>query len=72
LAQIARSANFKTRLMVANACFMSIIAYMVAVWGGTEAYGIRAVQITQNKAAHSVTKLSWSHIVRAPRNNHKS
>ena len=58
LAQVAKSA-FKTRLMVANACFMSIITYMVAVWGGTEAYVIKAVQIMQNKAARSVTKLSW-------------
>ena len=55
LAQVAKSANFKTRLMVANACFMSIITYMAAVWGGTEAYVIKAVQIMQNKAARSVT-----------------
>ena len=43
LAMIATRANFKTRLMVANACFMSIISYMVTVWGGTEEYIIKAV-----------------------------
>ena len=59
LVKIARSANFKTRLMVANACFMSIITYMVAVWGGTEGYIIKAVQVMQNKAARCVTKQSW-------------
>ena len=45
--------------MVANACFMSIITYMVLVWGGTENYILRAVQVMQNKAARCVTKLSW-------------
>ena len=59
LVMIASRANFKTRLMVANACFMSILTYMVAVWGGTEEYIIKAVQVMQNKAARSVTKLSW-------------
>ena len=32
---------------------------MVAVWGGTEEYIIKSVQVMQNKAARSVTKLSW-------------
>ena len=59
LAIIATRANFKTRLMVANACFMSIITYMVAVWGGTEEYIIKAVQVMQNKAARTVTRLTW-------------
>ena len=45
--------------MVANACFMSILSYMVTVWGGTEEYVIKAVQVMQNKAARCVTKLSW-------------
>ena len=45
--------------MVGNACFMSIIVYMIAVWGGTENYIIKAVQVMQNKAARSVTKKTW-------------
>ena len=59
LKRVSRNATFKTRLMVANACFMSIITYMVAIWGGTENYVIRAVQVIQNRAARCVTKLSW-------------
>ena len=35
LRRLAVNASFKTRLMVANSCFMSIIIYMVSVWGGT-------------------------------------
>ena len=59
LKRISRNASFKTRLMVGNACFMSVISYMIAVWGGTESYVVRAVQVMQNKAARCITKLSW-------------
>ena len=59
LKKLAVNANFKTRLMVANSCFMSIIIYMVSVWGGTEDYIVKAVQVMQNKAARCVTKQSW-------------
>ena len=59
LRRISVNASFKTRLMVANSCFMSIITYMISVWGGTEKYVVRAVQVMQNKAARCVTKQSW-------------
>ena len=59
LKKLAVNASFKTRLMVANSCFMSIIIYMVSVWGGTEDYIVKAVQVMQNKAARCVTKQSW-------------
>ena len=59
LRKLSINATFKTRLMVANSCFMSIIIYMVSVWGGTEDYIVRAVQVMQNKAARCVTKQSW-------------
>ena len=59
LKKVSRNAAFKTRLMVANSCFLSIISYMIVVWGGTEEYVIKAVQIIQNKAARCITKLSW-------------
>ena len=59
LKRISRNASFKTRLMVGNACFMSIISYMVVVWGGTEKYVIKAVQVMQNKAARCITKNGW-------------
>ena len=45
--------------MVGNACFMSVIVYMIAVWGGTESYIIKAVQLMQNRAARCITKLGW-------------
>ena len=45
--------------MVGNACFMSVIVYMVSIWGGTEKYVIRAVQVMQNRAARCITKLGW-------------
>ena len=53
---ISKVASFKTRLKVANACFMSILTYMIAVWGGTEEYILNCVQVMQNKAARCVTK----------------
>ena len=59
LKRISRRASYKTRLMVGNACFMSIIVYMIAVWGGTENYTIKAVQVMQNRAARCITKLGW-------------
>ena len=36
LRRLARSATFKTRLMVANSTVMSLFTYMISVWGGTE------------------------------------
>ena len=59
LKRIAVNASFKTRLLVANSCFMSIITYMITVWGGTEKYIVKVVQVMQNKAARCVTKQSW-------------
>ena len=59
LKKISQRAAFKTRLMVANSCFISVISYMISVWGGTECYIIKAVQLMQNKAARTITKKSW-------------
>ena len=59
LKMISVNATFKTRLMVANSCFMSIITYMIVVWGGTEKFIVRVVQVMQNKAARCVTKQGW-------------
>ena len=56
---ISYHASFKTRLMLANGGFMSLVTYMIAVWGNSEKYLIRMVQVLQNKAARYVTKLSW-------------
>ena len=56
LKRISRRASYMTRLMVGNACFMSIIVYMIAVWGDTENYTIKAVKVMQNRAARCITK----------------
>ena len=56
LKRISRSATFKTRLKVANACFMSILSYMISVWGGTEEFILNSVQVMQNKAAKCILK----------------
>ena len=42
--------------MVANATVMSVFTYMIVVWGGTEAFIIKAAQVIQNRAAQIVTK----------------
>ena len=59
LKRISLNATFKTRLMVGNACFMSILAYMITVWGGTEGFILDALQVMQNKAARCITKKCW-------------
>ena len=59
LKKLSVNASFKTRLMVANATIMSTFSYMLPVWGGTEEYIIKASQVIQNRAARTVTKLSW-------------
>ena len=59
LKKLSVKASFKTRLMVANATIMSIMVYMIPVWGGTEESIIKAAQVIQNRVARIVTKLSW-------------
>ena len=59
LYKFSKSASFKTRLMVANSIFNSILIYMITVWGGTEKFILRALQVVQNKAARCVTRLPW-------------
>ena len=59
LKRVSRNASYLTRLMVGNACFMSIIVYMIPVWGGTEGFIVKAVQVMQNRAARCITKLGW-------------
>ena len=59
LSKLAVNASFKTRLMAANGAFISILAYLIPLWGGTEGYLVRALQVLQNRAARCVTKLGW-------------
>ena len=59
LSKLAVNASFKTRLMSANKTFISILDYLIPLWGGTEGYLVRALQVLQNRAARCVTKLGW-------------
>ena len=55
--KISKVTDFKTRKMLADGLFMSKLVYLIPLWGGCEKFLIRALQIIQNKAARSVTKL---------------
>ena len=57
LRKISKFADFKTRKMLADGLFMSKLVYLIPLWGGCEKFLNKALQIIQNKAARSVTKL---------------
>ena len=59
LQKVSVHATFKTRLSAANGVFMSILSYLIPVWGGCEGYLVRAMQVLQNRAARQVTKQNW-------------
>ena len=59
LQKVSVHSTFKTRLAAANGVFMSVLAYLIPLWGGCEDYLVRALQVLQNRAARQVTKLSW-------------
>ena len=54
LKQIARTATFSTRLMIANGAIMSKLVYLITVWGGASQYLLKAVQVKQLDAARTV------------------
>ena len=58
LKKIKQVASFKTRLMVANGIFGSKMLYGLQLFGGTEEYLLNSLQVVQNKAARTVTKLN--------------
>ena len=43
--------------MIADGIFMSKLIYLMPLWGGCEKYLLKSLQIIQNKAARTVTKL---------------
>ena len=55
----ASNASFKTRLMLANAYFMSSLVYAIVIWGGAEKYVIKTLQVLQNRVARYVARQSW-------------
>ena len=59
LLKVASRAPIKTRLMVANGIFMSKLVYLIQLWGYSDKYLLKAIQILQNKAARVVTGKTW-------------
>jgi hypothetical protein len=59
LSKLSVNATFKTRLMAANGAFMSLLIYLIPLWGGTEGYLLKGLQVLQNRAARCVTKQQW-------------
>ena len=57
LKQVKHIASFKTRLMLANGIFCSKLLYCLPLFGGTEEFVVKRLQVTQNEAARAVTKL---------------
>ena len=55
--KIQKIASFKTRKMIATGIFLSKLIYLMPLWAGCEDYLVRALQVIQNKAARSITKL---------------
>ena len=59
LKKISRNADFKTRLMIGTGLIMSSLSYIVQVYGGCSSYLLNLLQVQQNTAARSITKLPW-------------
>ena len=53
---ISGIASFKVRLMIANGIFCSKLIFQISLWGGTEDYLLKALQVVQNKAARFVAR----------------
>ena len=45
--------------MIGTGIFMSKLIYLMPLWAGCEDYLVTALQVIQNKAARSITKLSY-------------
>ena len=56
---ISKSSNFRTRSMTANGIYQSKLVSLIQVWGGTQDYIIRALQVSQNRAARVMVGASW-------------
>ena len=59
LQKVSAYATFETRLSAANGVFMSVLDYLLPLWGGCQGYLLKEVQVLQNRAARQVTKFSW-------------
>ena len=45
--------------MVANGIFSLKLVNLIQIWGGAQDYLLRALQVTQNKAARLVSGMGW-------------
>ena len=59
LSRVAKHSPSHIRLMVARGIYLSKLTYLIQVWGGTQEYLIKALQVNQNKAMKIATGLSW-------------
>ena len=59
LSMLSSKASMMTRLTVANGIFMSKLCYLVQVWGGSEGFLLKSLQVLQNRAARIVTGCGW-------------
>ena len=53
-------ADFKTRKMLANGIVHSKLVYMIQLYGQASDYFIKMLQVQQNRAARTVTRLEWN------------
>ena len=59
LCLISSNSTFATKLMVANDIVLSKLCYLIQLWGGTESYLTKSLQVLQNRAARIVVGCNW-------------
>ena len=59
LSLISSSSTFATKLMVANGIVLSKVCYLNQLWGGTEDYLLKSLQVLQNRAPRIVVGCNW-------------
>ena len=59
LKMVAKVASFKNRKLIAEGIFMSKLTYLISLWGGCAKYLMKSLQVIQNRAARTVTRLGW-------------
>ena len=60
LRKVAYYSDFKTRKMIAQGIIMSNLCYLVQLYGSSSDYLLSMLQVVQNTAARTVTRLPWN------------
>ena len=60
LRKVAHYSDFKTRKMIAQGIIMSNLCYLVQLYGSSSDYLLSMLQVVQNTAARTVTRLPWN------------